>query len=67
LERDIVKLREWVTGKHSQDWELDEIASHAQVPRSTCHRWITWAEEGWFHTYEEELSRYRSLEDDRRQ
>jgi len=46
LERDIVKLREWVVRKHSQRWSLDEIASHAQVPRSTCHRWITWAEEG---------------------
>jgi putative transposase len=46
LERDKVKLREWVARKHAQGWGLDEIASHAQVPRSTCHRWITWAEEG---------------------
>jgi len=46
LERDIVKLRGWVARKHSQGWSLDEIAGHAQVPRSTCHRWITWAEEG---------------------
>jgi len=46
LERDIVKLREWVARKHVQGWGLDEIASHAQVPRSTCHRWIRWAEEG---------------------
>jgi len=46
LEKDKVKLREWVARKHAQGWSLDAIASHAQVPRSTCHRWIRWAEEG---------------------
>jgi len=46
LDRDIVKLREWVIRKHSQGWSLDEIAGHAQVPRSTCYRWICWGREG---------------------
>jgi len=46
LERDIVKLRNLIVRKHTQGWSLDEVASHTQMPRSTCHRWISWAEEG---------------------
>jgi transposase len=46
LDRDKVKLREWVVRKHAQGWSLDEIAGHAQVPKSTCQRWISWAKQG---------------------
>lgn len=46
LKRYIIKFREWVVRKYSQKWSLDEIAGHAHVPRSTCHRWITWGVEG---------------------
>ena len=46
MDRDKVKLREWVVRKHAQGWSLDEIAGHAQVPRSTCQRWISWAKQG---------------------
>lgn len=42
----IHEKREWVVRKRAQGWSLDEIAGHAQVPRSTCHRWITWGEDG---------------------
>jgi len=31
LDRDKVKLREWVARKNAQGWSLDEIAGHAST------------------------------------